>query len=197
MTKGHEGEEPSSQELRQEEFSGSQEAREAEDKKGPDFDYLLTMPMKNLTQEKVNEICEKSENKRQELLQLQATSIKELWKHDLDEFMKKLDEVEQNDIDEGAKGGEKKGKMTGQVKADTLPSKSATRYKPKVGEKLKAAAAKVRKAAKNGEGKVEVVKDEFDAMAEEDSDSSDYELMVDVSKPSSSKPAAQEKAREH
>merc|ERR1712025_1111676 len=42
------------------------------DSKGPDFDYLLGMPMWNLTQEKKDEICRKRDEKTQELKNLQA-----------------------------------------------------------------------------------------------------------------------------
>merc|ERR1712106_678730 len=40
-----------------------EEAAVPVDKKGPDFDYLLGMPMWNLTQEKKDEICRKRDEK--------------------------------------------------------------------------------------------------------------------------------------
>ena len=48
--------------------------------KGPDFDYLLGMPMWNLTQEKIDEILKKRDDKRQEYEVLVATTKEQLWK---------------------------------------------------------------------------------------------------------------------
>lgn len=148
--------------------------------------------MWNLTQEKIDEICRKRDDKRQELRNLEATTKEELWEHDLAEFLKKLDTVEETERQEvkdgdggagggggagkSAKGGKGKGKGKAQVKADTLPSQHATRLEPKVGDDLKAkveqaAAAKVRAKAKKVEGVKpkggKEDKDDFDAMAED------------------------------
>ena len=107
------------------------------------------MPMWNLTQEKIDELCKKRDEKRQELDELKATSKEELWRRDLQEFLAKLDEVEEGerrDDEEGGGGssearsvgkpkglkGKGKGKVGAVVKADTLPSKHAIRVEPKV-----------------------------------------------------------------
>ena len=171
----------------------SQEVAAKKVEKGPDYDYLLGMPMWNLTQEKIDEICKKRDDKQQELKELQATTKEDLWQTDLKEFSDTLDEVEQketNEANEGGGGGggegaearpagkvKGKGKAKGKpmVKADTLPSKDGQRIEPRVGEELKdkvvkAAAAKAKKAIKKEEGKTGVkveTKDEFDAMADD------------------------------
>ena len=158
--------------------------------KGPDYDYLLGMPMWNLTQEKKDEIIKKRDEKKQELEKLKATTKEEMWETDLTEFMTKLDEVEAKEAEENAgdgttvieAGGKKKGVKGGKskkaaVKVETLPSSQGIRIEPKVAEELKtkyakAAAAKERKAlkAEEKEKKVKTVKkeekDEFDEMAD-------------------------------
>merc|ERR1719495_1194718 len=167
---------------------GNQEVIASKKSKGPDFDYLMSMPMWNLTQEKIDELCKKRDEKRQELNELKATSKEELWRRDLREFLAKLDEVEEGermDDEEGGGGGgetkpvgkatkgKSKGKGGAVVKADTLPSKHAVRVEPNVSDDLKAkvvqaAALKVRKQTKKEEGKVkDVERDEFDEMADD------------------------------
>merc|ERR1719495_2808228 len=87
---------------------GNQEVIATKKSKGPDFDYLMSMPMWNLTQEKIDELCKKRDEKRQELNELKATSKEELWRRDLREFLAKLDEVEEGesmDDEEGGGGG--------------------------------------------------------------------------------------------
>ena len=154
------------------------------DNKGPDYDYLLGMPMWNLTQEKKDEIIKKRDEKNQELKKLQGTTKEEMWNTDLDEFMEKLDVVEAKEKEEEKgdttavveAGGKKKGraKKTA-VKVETLPSAQGIRIEPKVADELKtkyakAAAAKERKALKEEKVKkeknVKEEKDEFDEMAD-------------------------------
>merc|ERR1712013_655061 len=154
--------------------------------KGPDYDYLLGMPMWNLTKEKKDELCKKRDDKQQELEKLKATSKEDLWIADLDEFMAKLGEVEaqeaaEDSSDSGSgnggavKGGSKKGKAKkGLVKVETLPSAAGIRVIPRIAEELKIKAAKIvaakeRKANKEEKGKKVAkadVKDEFDEMAD-------------------------------
>ena len=127
----------------------NQELHASKKSKGPDYDYLMSMPMWNLTQEKIDELCRKRDEKKQELEELKATTKEELWRRDLKEFLAKLDEVEEGerrDDEEGGGGsgearsvgkpkglkGKSKGKVGAVVKADTLPSKHAIRVEPKV-----------------------------------------------------------------
>jgi len=172
----------------EDEDAESSQASKTKEDKGPDYDYLLGMPMWNLTQEKIDEICKKRDEKIQELKTLQATTKEQLFKVDLKEFLVKLDEVEEKERKEAEQGGDDsssagstmkggkkggKGKNKGQVKADTLPSKDGIRVEPKMDVLLdslkerveKAAAAKERKANKEkglGAVKSEKVKDEID-----------------------------------
>jgi len=147
-----------------------------------DFDYLLGMPMWNLTQEKKDEICRKRDEKQKELKKLQATSKEDMWLADLDEFVAKLDEVEGKENKETKEGQETQQKgfkkvagKKGQVKAETQPSAHGIRIEPRIADDLKekaakATAAKARKADK-AEGKAAKKKvmhevDEFDMMTD-------------------------------
>merc|ERR1712142_1257062 len=156
----------------------SQEVNEGKEK-GPDYDYLLGMPMWNLTQEKKDELCRKRDEKHQELEKLKVTSKEQLWENDLAEFSEKLDEVEAKEAAEDAggpnelagKSGSKKGKAKkGTIKLEALPSAAGIRVVPRIADELKQKAAKIvaakeRKALKEEKVKKDV-KDEFDKMAE-------------------------------
>ena len=52
------------------------------------------MPLWNLTYEKVEEIKKHCKEKQMELLALEKTHIKEMWKADLIDFLAILDKVE-------------------------------------------------------------------------------------------------------
>ena len=82
--------------------------------KNPDFDYLMGMPLWNLTLGKVDELCKERDKKWQELDDLRATSKEELWHRELREFLAKLDEVEEverKDHKEGCGRGERSLKV--------------------------------------------------------------------------------------
>merc|ERR1711915_12706 len=124
--------------------------KEKDDGKGPDFDYLLGMPMWNLTQEKKDQLCKNRDTKQQELKKLQGTTIETLWERDLDEFMAKLNEVEEKerlDAAEAEAGIAKSGKKAkgkgakGMVKTEALPSEHAIRVEPIIADELKAKAS--------------------------------------------------------
>merc|ERR1719192_3032657 len=152
------------------------EADEVEDGKA-DYNYLLSMPMWNLTQEKKDALCKNRDERNQELKRLQATKTEDMWRKDLDEFIAKLDQVEAKENEDMAsaaeaaakmkKGGKKKG-----LKVEALPSAHAIRVDPVIADDLKAKASKA-VAAKERKDKGEVKKkvkkeeemDEFDLMA--------------------------------
>ena len=155
---------------------------EAEDDKGPNYDYLLSMPMWNLTQEKKDALCKNRDDKKQELKKLSGTAIEDMWRTDLDAFIEKLDEVEakeRKEMMEAAESDSKMKKPKGKkgIKVEALPSAHAIRIDPVIADDLKvkvskAAAAKERKD--RGEEKKRVKKDvkeeadEFDMMAADD-----------------------------
>merc|ERR1739838_826704 len=122
---------------------------------GPDFDYLLSMPMWNLTMEKKDEVEAKENEEEAENVPNPAG---------------------------GASKGAKKGKGKKAVtKMETKPSALAVRIEPQVSADMKekvakAVAAKIRKAAKSDKSKTIGIaksekekgeaKDEFDQMTE-------------------------------
>jgi DNA topoisomerase-2 len=65
-----------------------------------DYDYLLSMPIWNLTMEKKDEILKQQKNKGDELKRLKAKTPDTLWLDDLDEFTLKLDEYERKEREE-------------------------------------------------------------------------------------------------
>jgi len=150
-----------------------------EEAKADDYDYLLAMPMWNLTQEKKEELLRKKQEKHQELNNLKATSKEDLWRADLTEFLQKLDEVEQKQLeDQQCQPKGKKGAKKGTKKPVPMSEEKGIRIEPKISDdmKRKASAAveeKKRKESKTTlkkEPKVKKLKDEpdeFDDMADD------------------------------
>merc|ERR1712083_776739 len=114
--------------------------KEVHDGKGPDYDYLLGMPMWNLTQEKKDSIIKNRDERQQELKRLKATTKEEMWRTDLDEFLTKLDEVEaqeiadQNEAAAGSKLKKAKGKGGKGAKIEFRPSAHAIRIDPVIAD---------------------------------------------------------------
>ncbi len=71
-----------------------EETGNEEPKSMKDFDYLLGMPIWNLTMEKKDDILRQQKTKADELGRLKAKSIKDLWMDDLAEFSHELDKFE-------------------------------------------------------------------------------------------------------
>ena len=62
--------------------------------KPSEYDYLLTMPLWSLSEERVEELIELMKKKKQELETLRETHVYTLWDRDLDEFLRVLDKYE-------------------------------------------------------------------------------------------------------
>jgi DNA topoisomerase-2 len=56
------------------------------------YDYLLNMPLYSLTLEKIDDLKKKLEDKEEELENLKATTEREMWRLELDEFVIKYNE---------------------------------------------------------------------------------------------------------
>ena len=157
---------------------------EEDDGKGPNYNYLLSMPMWNLTQEKKDALCKNRDERNQELKRLQATKIEDMWRKDLDEFIDKLDQVETKENNDTAAAQDAfskmkkaaKGKGSKGIKVEALPSAHAIRIDPVIADDLKVKASKAVAAKERkdkGEDKKRVKKeekeevDEFDLMASE------------------------------
>ncbi|XP_017274093.1 DNA topoisomerase 2-alpha isoform X2 [Kryptolebias marmoratus] len=130
-----------------------EEEREKEDSRGPDYNYLLSMPMWFLTKEKKDELCKQRDAKLTELNTLKKKAPADLWKEDLAAFSDELERVEakEKEADTLPVKGAGKGKAV-KVKQETLPTPQGRRVVPRVTSTMKAEAN--RKAGlKKGEGK--------------------------------------------
>ena len=101
---------------------------EAADSVGISFDYLLSMPLWNLTQEKVDELCEEQVVKTQEVSALHATSDKELWETDLAAFDLAMDVF---DLENEAAAADLQKQQNKAKKNDTKAGKKALAKKKK------------------------------------------------------------------
>ncbi|KAM8945841.1 DNA topoisomerase 2-alpha [Pelodytes ibericus] len=128
-----------------------EEEEEAEAKTtGPDFNYLLNMPLWYLTKEKKDELCKQRDTKNEELQTLMKKSPSGLWKEDLAAFVEELDRVEAKDREDemsSLAGKVVKGKSgRPQVKKmqlqEIFPSPHGRRVIPRVTTAMKAEATK-------------------------------------------------------
>ncbi|PBL01342.1 type II DNA topoisomerase [Armillaria gallica] len=91
-------------------------AEEVDDELDTDFDYLLTMPIYNLTKEKIEKLRQQAADKEAELLALLEVTPKQMWNDDLDNFLvmyeKHQREVQQAAMKaSGQKGKKKQGTL--------------------------------------------------------------------------------------
>ncbi|XP_068119452.1 DNA topoisomerase 2-alpha [Hyperolius riggenbachi] len=124
---------------------------------GPDFNYLLNMPMWYLTKEKKDELCKQRDSKIAELEELKKKTPSDLWNHDLATFIEELERVEQKqkeDEDYGIQGKTLKGKGGKPKKMhlqEIMPSPHGRRIIPRVTTAMKAEATKKIKKRIKGE----------------------------------------------
>ncbi|XP_041811415.1 DNA topoisomerase 2-beta isoform X1 [Chelmon rostratus] len=135
---------------------------------GPNFNYILNMPLWCLTKEKVEELLKQRDQKRGELNDLQKKYPEDLWKEDLAVFIEELDKLEAQEREEQSLGKAiklVKGKV-GKPKAkkmnleETMPSPFGRRVEPPT-QPLKSDAAKKLTKKKKGDADP-AVKLEFD-----------------------------------
>ncbi|KAM6042576.1 DNA topoisomerase 2-alpha [Theristicus caerulescens] len=154
---------------KEEEESEEEGEKESAAAAGPDFNYLLNMPLWYLTKEKKDELCKERDKKEKELEDLKCKSPCDLWKEDLAVFVEELDAVEAKQIqDEMAglagkplkvKGGKTKAKKV--QMSEIMPSPHGIRVVPRITAEMKAEAEKRTKKKIKGE------KNEFDENQEE------------------------------
>ncbi|MGH0120612.1 UNVERIFIED_CONTAM: hypothetical protein FKN15_014543 [Acipenser sinensis] len=128
---------------------------------GPNFNYILSMPLWCLSKEKVQEILKQRDSKKMELDDLERKTPCDLWKEDLAAFVEELDRVEaqeKEDMMAGKAGKLVKGKV-GKPKVkklqleETLPSPYGRRIVPQITPAMKADASRKmtkKKKAKRG-----------------------------------------------
>ncbi|CAL8397576.1 unnamed protein product [Gadus morhua 'NCC'] len=166
---------------------------------GPNFNYILNMPLWCLTKEKVEELLRQRDLKTGELNGLERKSSEDLWKEDLAVFIEQLDSVEAQERDEQNMGRATKlvkGKV-GKPKVkkihleETLPSPYGRRVEPP-SQPMKADTAKKLIKRKKGDTDV-VVKMEFDEDGE--GASKENSLNSPSSGPAASTPASAAKPK--
>ncbi|XP_051948488.1 DNA topoisomerase 2-beta-like isoform X2 [Xyrauchen texanus] len=136
---------------------------------GPNFNYILNMPLWCLTKEKVEELLKQRDMKKAELNELQRKNSEDLWREDLAVFIEELDRVEDQEkesVNSGrgiklVKGKVGKPKVKKMHLEETLPSPFGRRIEPHVTLTMKAEASK--KLTKKKKVEVDAsVKLEFD-----------------------------------
>ncbi|XP_059898644.1 DNA topoisomerase 2-beta isoform X2 [Gadus macrocephalus] len=166
---------------------------------GPNFNYILNMPLWCLSKEKVEELLRQRDLKTAELNGLERKLSEDLWKEDLAVFIEQLDSVEAQERDEQNMGRATKlvkGKV-GKPKVkkihleETLPSPYGRRVEPP-SQPMKADTAKKLIKRKKGDTDV-VVKMEFDEDGE--GASKEDSLNSPSSGPAASTPASAAKPK--
>ena len=108
--------------------------------------------MWSLTLEKKEDLLRKKQEKHQELAKLRGTSKEDLWREDLKEFLKKLDEFEAQQLENQKNPDKKKAKKDSRKKTTSVPSPSkGIRILPQISGDLKkkVIAANEKKERKN------------------------------------------------
>jgi len=95
--------------------------KENEDVSASDYDYLLSMPLWNLTKEKVDALKADKEAKEAELVILKETTPETMWETDLDNFLAVLEELEELEL----KGDQQDAAM---IKKSKNKAKRAKKY---------------------------------------------------------------------
>ena len=141
-------------------------AADESDDANASYDYLLSMPLWNLTLEKVEDLVTEKEEKEAEVALLRGATDKDLWFTDLDALEENLDQLEDDDV-------AAEEEMQKQVRA-------AARNNTKAGQK---ALAKKKKAIKKKA--MDFDSDASDSEIDEDFSDDDFE----VTKPKKRAPA--------
>ena len=128
----------------------TEEGEEDTDDGKKDYDYILSMPIWNLTTEKKDEILKQQKQKGEELRLLREKSKETLWLDDLEEFLVELDKIEAKEKEEemvsqaksfkagkahtAAAGG--RAKKDQSKRPEYLPNPDGERVEPKVDKEL-------------------------------------------------------------
>nr|XP_033774214.1 DNA topoisomerase 2-alpha isoform X2 [Geotrypetes seraphini] len=160
-------------ETQEKENEGDMTTEEEEEKStaissGPDFNYLLGMPLWYLTKEKKDELCKQRDTKEEQLLDIKQKNPTDLWKEDLALFVEQLEQIEAREREDelvGMAGKPIKGKV-GKPKLkklqleETMPSPHGRRVIPRITTAMKAEATKKVKKRLKGEDPI-AIKMEF------------------------------------
>ncbi|KAJ3288697.1 DNA topoisomerase 2 [Borealophlyctis nickersoniae] len=104
-----------------------------------DYDYLLGMPIYSLTFEKIIQLENQAQKKRDELRAVEVVPPNQLWRNDLEEFRQKwrefVDEANQKEMARQLKALGKAGKASKGTRAKPAPAARAVKPKAKAAEK--------------------------------------------------------------
>ncbi|KAL7869965.1 hypothetical protein AOLI_G00139530 [Acnodon oligacanthus] len=152
------------QEKEEEEEAGEDDDQKEEQASGPDYNYLLSMPMWFLTKEKKDELCKQRDAKLTELNMLKKKIPSDLWKEDLAAFTEELERLERAEKESQTTVTQVKGKggraKVVKMKDETMPTPQGRRVIPRITSTMKDQA--VKKADKKGGGRKGSVKSEGD-----------------------------------
>uniref|UniRef100_A0A4W4H0G8 DNA topoisomerase 2 n=1 Tax=Electrophorus electricus TaxID=8005 RepID=A0A4W4H0G8_ELEEL len=119
-----------------------EEKSREEESSGPDYNYLLSMPMWYLTKEKKDELCRQRDAKLTELNVLKKKSPADLWREDLAAFTEELEVIIAPNVcvtQVKLKGGRTK---VVKMKNETMPTPQGRRVIPRITSTMKDQAAK-------------------------------------------------------
>ena len=190
------------------------ESEESNDADKKDYDYILSMPIWNLTMEKKEDILKQQKQKGEELRLLREKTKEMLWLDDLEEFLAELDKVEAKEKDDetisqaktfkaskaAAAASNSRAAKNQTKRAEYLPDPSGERIEPAIDPQL---IAKVEKDSGGTKVKTEKTnkKDEINIVdiisGELKLDENEIiELAERLSKPPKKETAAAKKERE-
>ncbi|XP_019618193.1 PREDICTED: DNA topoisomerase 2-alpha-like isoform X4 [Branchiostoma belcheri] len=156
-----------------EEEEGESIASSTASRSGPDYNYLLGMPLWNLSKEKKEELLKQQREKGKELVDLRHKTPSDLWKDDLNEFVEELERVEQQEREDEqssgkikAKDPKGKNKRTAAVKHEYKPSPVGRRVIPVIDAAMKKAAASKAAQAEKKRVKKEQASDKASEMGD-------------------------------
>ena len=113
-----------------------------------EYDYLLTMQIMSLTEERVIELEKLMRDKKEEHDRLEKMHIYDIWSNDLDKFLAELDKYEEQEEKDRlahtaqANGGKAKGGKRGAAGAKKAPGAQAAKKAGGGGKKLEDSATK-------------------------------------------------------
>jgi DNA topoisomerase II len=149
---------------------------DAKDKDKNNYDYLLGMPIWNLTMEKKDDILKQQKNKGDELKLLKSKTANDLWIEDLDIFLTELDKIEAKEKEEekvsqlkafkagnafksSNAGGRSKTTKMSDGKLEYLPAEDGIFIEPKIEQELITKSAKEKEATQKLKIKNEIKKE--------------------------------------
>eukprot|EP00923_Selenidium_pygospionis_P034441 GHVN01060043.1.p1 GENE.GHVN01060043.1~~GHVN01060043.1.p1 ORF type:complete len:1130 (+),score=219.16 GHVN01060043.1:4464-7853(+) len=152
---------------------------------GKDFDYLLSMPLWNLTMERVEALRQELEAKFAEMEKLRATTEEDLWESDLSAL--ELSLAKQDEMDAKLLNEDRKFKQARRASIGKGRGGGAARGKPKAKPKAKSASKSQRSKLENLSDDEGEASDDSISPSESDEDFDDGSVRPPSARPPSSK----------